>query len=425
LEVKSSKTWAGAPFCSEIFFVPKWSEENFDKMGIIGHQKILEFLNKSLKTNKISHAYLFVGPEHLGKKKVAIEFAKALQCEKDSENGFQKRPKIPSEDFGTRQASSLPSPSFVNETGAGTMPARRLERFESHISSSFTNCNQCRSCQEIDKNQHPDVLLIEPEIIEKKGAKKEQEISIGKIREIQHQLSLFPYRGPYKIVIIDSAHKMTKEAANALLKTLEEPTKNTVLILISSAPQFLLPTVISRCLLIKFLPVPKTVIRNQLLAISSQPPDLLDKIIRLAGGRPGLVIDYLTNPDLVKKQNQILEDLFSLLKKDLNFRFQYAENLSKDINLAHQILGQWLIFFRDLMLYQIGCGDLAINLLFPERASKVNRPFDSAPMAPHSGNTFPLIRLKNILKEIIKTDQILNNSSFNSRLALEVLMLEL
>ena len=326
---------------------------------IIGHQKILEFLNKSLKTNKISHAYLFVGPEHLGKKKLALEFAKALQC--------------------SNPQSPIPNPQFPI-------------------------CNQCQSCKEINGNQHPDVLLIEPEIIEKKGAKKEQEISIDKVRQIQHQLSLFPYRGPYKIVIIDGAHKMTKEAANALLKTLEEPTKNTVLILISSALQVLLPTVISRCLLIKFLPVPKTVISSQLSVISNQPSDLSDKLIRLAGGRPGLVIDYLTNPDLLKKQNQILEDLFSLLKKDLNFRFQYAEILSKDISLAHQILGQWLIFFRDLMLLKVNCQNLTVsNSIEP--------------------SLWTLSQLKNVLKEIIKTDQILNNSSFNSRLALEVLML--
>lgn len=332
-------------------------------MSIIGHQKILEFLAKSLKTNKISHAYLFVGPEHLGKKKVVLEFIKLLQCGK-----AQK------------------------------------------VASPFSACNQCRSCQEIDSNSHPDVLFIEPEIIEKKGSKKEQEISIEKIRQIQHQLSLFPYRGPYKIVLIDRADKMTKEAANALLKTLEEPTKKTVLILISSAPQFLLPTVISRCLLIKFLPVPKSVITSQLSLISNQPPALLDKIVRLSGNRPGLVIDYLTNPDLLKKQNQILEDLFNLFKKDLNFRFQYAEILSKDINLAHQTLNQWLIFFRDLMLNQVGCQNLTIwSPAFRQDTTLKHRtPF----------------QLKNILEKIIKTNQILNNPSFNSRLALEVLMLE-
>lgn len=303
---------------------------------IIGHQKILDFLRRSLENNKIAHAYLFIGSEHLGKKTVALEFAKMLQRE--------------------------------------------------------------------EIHNHPDVLEVKPEITEKKGVKKEQEISIAKIREIQRQLSLFPFRGPYKIVLIDGADKMTHQAANALLKTLEEPTSNTVLILISSSLERLLSTIISRCLVIKFFAVSKELTKKGLSALA--PPSVfLDKIVRLSNGRPGLAMNYLKNPDLDRKQNQIFQELSVLLKNDLTDKFKYAEILSKDTNLAQTTLQQWLIFFRDLMLARMNCKNLTISNSFEE-----NRP---------------LPQIKNIIQKIIKTQKILNKASFNSRLALEVLMLEL
>jgi len=153
---------------------------------ILGHQKQWQFLKKSLKHGRVSHAYLFYGQQQLGKKKLALKFAKLLNCEAD----FDDRP-----------------------------------------------CNDCKACEEIERRQHPDLSIIEPD----KG-----EIKIDQVRDLTDRLSKKPYQGPYKIAIIDEAHLLNHEAESALLKTVEEPKGKTVLILITSQKDSLVSTLISR-----------------------------------------------------------------------------------------------------------------------------------------------------------------------------------
>lgn len=299
---------------------------------IIGHQRILDFLKKSIENERLSHAYLFAGPAHLGKKTVALKFIEML-------NG-----------------------------------------------------------QEINNAIHPDVLIIEPEQIEKDGIKKEMEIGIAQARKIQHQISLSPYQSLYKIVLIDQIDRMTNQASNCLLKTLEEPVGQVVLILITTNPQLLLPTIVSRCQLIKFLPVAKEEIEKKI-----KDP----KIIRLANGRPGLAINYLENPELLENQNKIINQLEGLLKSGLNERYEYVEEIAKDTLQARQILNYWLFWFRDLLLLGADCSKLTLY----QNTEKYN-------------NCYSLHKLKDIIKAIKRTDWLLSNPSINARLALEVLMLE-
>ena len=309
---------------------------------IIGHQRILEFLKKSIKNKRMAHAYLFTGPAHLGKKTVALEFIKML-------NG-----------------------------------------------------------QEIEQAVHPDILIVEPEIIDKKGVKKELAISIDQARKIQHQMSLFPYQADYKIVLIDQAEKMTIEASNCLLKTLEEPTGQAILILITTDRQLLLPTIVSRCQMVKFLPVAKDEIEKDLDEKFRPLRPKFSQVLCLANGRPGLVIQYLENPALLQAQNKIISQLEKLIRADLNERYQYIERIAKDVPQARQIVNAWLFWFRDLLLLSVGCGNLVI---YPE----TNRYKDC----------YSLAKLKAIIQAIKKTDLLLANPSINARLALEVLMLEL
>ncbi|MCG2809124.1 MAG: AAA family ATPase, partial [Candidatus Portnoybacteria bacterium] len=228
---------------------------------IIGHQRVLKFLKKSIEHERLSHAYLFSGPAHLGKKAVASEFVKML-------------------------------------TGI-----------------------------EISETVHPDILIIEPQIIEKEGVQKEMEIGIPQIREAQRRISLFACQSSHKIAIINQADRMTREASNCLLKTLEEPTGGTVLILITSSFQSLLPTIVSRCQLINFLPV---------------------------------AIEYCKNPKLLEEQNEAIADLEKLLRANFNERCQYAEKAAKNTPEARRNLGYWTIWFRDLLLSAAGCADLSL-----------------------------------------------------------------
>ncbi|MEA2113122.1 MAG: hypothetical protein U9P63_00470 [Patescibacteria group bacterium] len=307
---------------------------------IIGHRRVLNFLRKNIKNKRLSHAYLFSGPAHLGKKTIAFDFIKML-------------------------------------TGI-----------------------------EAGQAVHPDVLIVEPEITEKNGIKKESEISIVQIREVQHRMNLFAYQAPYKIAVIDRADKMTAEAGNCLLKTLEEPSGNAILILITSNFQSLLPTIISRCQLVNFLPVARKEIEKKLGYLYSGAD--IKKVMGLANGRPGLALEYLNKPELLDKQNKTISDLEKLLNSNLNARYCYAEKIAKNTPEARRILRYWLVWFRDLLLSAANCPDLALERNFSR----------------YSG-FYSLPKLKNIIQSIRRTDRLLANSSINARLALEVLMLEL
>jgi len=173
---------------------------------IIGNQKKVDFLIKSVDKDRVSHGYLFFGQEKIGKKKIAIEFAKTLQC------------------LGKDKP-----------------------------------CGLCKNCRDIDNNNHPDLIVIGREEKSGDGEGFSGQISILKIRNLRKTLSLSPYLGNYKIAIIDDAHCLNIHSANALLKTLEEPKGKTVIILVSSYPNLLPKTIKSRLQQIKFSLVPRNI----------------------------------------------------------------------------------------------------------------------------------------------------------------------
>ena len=162
----------------------KKSEDQF-KWPIIGHSNIVSYLKKCLATNNASHAYLFVGQSHIGKTTVAESFVNSLICE----NLHQ---------------------------GNGQVP-----------------CGACQCCQQLSNKIHPDVYWLKREINEKTGELRKN-ISIEQIRELQNKLSLHSFLNSYKVAVINEAEALSQEAANSILKTLEEPTAKTVLIIKSS-----------------------------------------------------------------------------------------------------------------------------------------------------------------------------------------------
>ncbi|HEB01388.1 MAG TPA: DNA polymerase III subunit delta' [Candidatus Portnoybacteria bacterium] len=327
-------------------------------MDIIGHQKIREFLEKSLAKQKIAHAYLFAGPEHLGKMTVALEFVKSLQCQ--------------------------------------TQTAKP--------------CYQCKSCQDIDQATHPDVSVIKPEIKENEKARQEPEIRIDQIRDLERRLSLFPAQSPYKIAIIEQTERLTREAANAFLKTLEEPTGKAVLILISSS-NFLLPTIVSRCQIIKFLPVSSKEIENYCLK-SKAAKEKAEEITRLSNGQPGLAVQILKNPEKLTARTEILNDLSRLIHSSQVQQYQYIEKLIKDISNLRSTLNSWLSWFRDLLLINQGCQNLMVNISQKENLLK-------------AAQRYQLKQIEEIIKTIQRTIFLILKTKVNPKLALEVLILEL
>ncbi len=220
--------------------------------------------------------------------------------------------------------------------------------------------------------QSTDLVIVEPDIIEKDDKCKEGEIGFQKIKDLQYWANLTPPDGQYKLAIINSAEKISREAANALLKTLEEPSARVIFILITVSSSLLLPTVVSRCQIIKF---------------------------------PSISIDdFFKNREMTDKKKSMAEELAGLAGSNLAEKFKWAEGLAKDTILARERLSFWLLVFRDLIVNMAG-----------GQAESFNGKFER----------YSLNKLKNIIKRIKETDKLLSNSSINARLALEVLMLEI
>jgi DNA polymerase-3 subunit delta' len=248
--------------------------------------------------------------------------------------------------------------------------------------------------QDIKKKPHPDFVLIEPIA---------KEIQISQIRDLSQRLSLKTFAAPFKTAVIDQAHLMNQEAQTSLLKTLEEPKGNALLILITEMPERLFPTILSRCEIIKFHPVKKDEIKNYFKKEGISEKEA-EEISEISLGRPGVAIDFISNPQKLESQKKLIKEAIALTDSDLASRFQYAKNLAAKSNLR-EILNIWLLYFRDVLLSKIN----------PERTDKQQSTL---------GRYTPA-KLKNILKLIQDTNFLISTTNVNPRLALEILMLEL
>lgn len=239
---------------------------------IVGQEKALHILFGLLKRQKIASSYLFCGELGIGKKLTAVNFAKTLNC-LNAQFGDQR-----SDVDNERQDSDL---------------------LQSEGSSELDACDACDSCMKIEAGTHPDFLLVVSE---------ERQIRIEEIRNIADALSFKPFEGRKKIVVIDDAETMNISAANAFLKTLEEPPDDSVIILVSSKPDRLPDTIRSRCSRINFVPLSSEHCRD---VLSGKVPDAnLDGMTRLTMGRPGIA---LTDDVIMEKEWSL-----NLLKSMLN-----------------------------------------------------------------------------------------------------------
>ncbi|HDK41429.1 MAG TPA: DNA polymerase III subunit delta', partial [Nitrospirae bacterium] len=178
---------------------------------VIGQERALKILRRCIAKNRIAHAYLFAGEDGIGKKLTAVNFAKTLNCRNNADDSLFTA--------GEKEKSAVEADS----------------------------CDNCSSCVKIDKRSHPDVFFIAPE---------NGQIKVNAIRRLEESLSYKAFEGNWKIAVIDGAETLNQSAANAFLKTLEEPPGRSVLVLISSMPELVPLTVRSRCQRINFSPLP-------------------------------------------------------------------------------------------------------------------------------------------------------------------------
>ncbi len=230
--------------------------------------------------------------------------------------------------------------------------------------------------------QHPDFNLVIPE---------EKQIQINQIRDINWKLSLKPVKAPLLSVVIDQAHSMTRQAQNCFLKTLEEPKTRALLILITEYPNYLLPTIISRCQRVKFYPVEKKEINNY-LKTQNFKQEQIKEISHICLGRPGVMIDFSQNLKKLEERQEKVKELVKIVKSPMSLRFKYAKELSENDDLKETLL-VWLSYFRR-------------NL--------ISNPDNSL-----------ISKTKHILNNIQRTIFLLSTTNVNKRLALEVLVLEL
>ena len=257
---------------------------SFEK--IIGQDVAIKAIKNMIAQDQVRGTYLFLGPDGVGKRATAISLAKAVNCESDLRD---------------------------------------------------TDC-KCTSCRKIDPGNHPDVFLVYPE-----GAS--YSIKIIRIREIIYEASLKPYEAKKRVFIVNDAEAMTEEAQNSFLKLLEEPPKNHILILTSSNMAGILPTVISRCKILKFNKLAQSMIQGFLMSRDFDEDQAI-LYSHMAMGSIGRAIE-LKEKNIVSQRDEIVNNFF--LSKSAIFRENVlSDSMKDDVEDTLHILLYW---YRDLLVY--------------------------------------------------------------------------
>jgi DNA polymerase-3 subunit delta' len=281
---------------------------SFDR--ILGQTQPKQTLKNALQSNSLAHSYLFYGQESIGKKHTAIELAKTLNC---------------------------------SESGEGDA------------------CDKCLSCRKIKKRTHPDFFFIEP--VKTNATSREATIKIEPIRELQRKLAFHPYEGKVKVAVINDAELMNPQAANSFLKTLEEPPSATVLILVSSNPFKLLPTLISRCQAIKFQPLTpeniKKILKETMTEGIIEENDLNFRTLRSRGS-----VKKAMKEDMAEIAN-IRQEIVGLLETvsfdRMDIVFTHAKSWARQSDQWEMILNEIMELVRDLAFFRSGCSESEIH----------------------------------------------------------------
>ena len=263
-----------------------------DNWNLIGHEWAVDMLKKHVVNGTTRHAYLFAGPPGAGRRTLALRFAQALNCQTPVEAG------IP--------------------------------------------CGQCRDCKQIESMHHADLTVVQAD---SEGGT----LKVDQIREARRLLTLKPYQASYRVALFLRFQEANDNAANALLKTLEEAPSYAVLILTADNPEQLLPTIVSRCEVLRLRPLEIEKVRRELESrgLESGQARLISHI---SGGRFGYAFRLMENAALLEWREERLNDLQSLISASRVEKFAYADKLSRDRESMRQAVLIWLSYWRDVML---------------------------------------------------------------------------
>jgi DNA polymerase III subunit delta' len=270
---------------------------------LIGQRSAETTLARALAQDRVSHAYLFVGPESVGKHTAAVLLAQALNCR--SVERINTETRRHGEERGT-DGNPDPTLSSHQVIRSGTRAAGDGHQvITSSVSlcprvETLSPCGECEDCRRIAAGTHPDVHVILP------GSKTGQNISVEQMRDLRQDVARRPILGRRKVYLIPTAEAMNDEAANTLLKTLEEPPGAVTLILMAKSPTRVLPTILSRCQVVRFHLAPTEAIREW-LSTDGVPAETAAALALTAGGRPGLARRWSREPEVLARRQSLLE----------------------------------------------------------------------------------------------------------------------
>lgn len=318
---------------------------------VIGHEHIIEHLKNAIAMDKISHAYILNGPDGAGKMMLAEAFAAALQCEKKGTEG----------------------------------------------------CMECHSCKQAASHNHPDILYVHHD--------KPNTISVDDIRtQINKDVMVKPYSGPYKIYLVDDAQKMNQQAQNALLKTIEEPPSYVIILLLTTNADAFLPTILSRCICLDLKPVQDELIRKYLMKEYQIPDYQAEVSVAFAQGNVGKAIRLASSEHFKELKDSAVQILKRIKEIDIYEMGEAVKQISEyklEINDYFDIMMVW---YRDVLMYK---ATMDINgLIFKEEIYEIKQ---QASKSSYHG-------IERILKALEKAKMRLN-ANVNFDLVIELLLL--
>ncbi len=320
---------------------------------MIGHAWAVDLLAGHVARQQERHAYLFTGPQGVGRRTLALRFAQALNCE------------------------NPPAPGQP--------------------------CLKCKTCQSIGAMQHPDLTVVQSE-------REGEVLRIDQVRELQHSLALAPYAARYRVAMLLRFEEAHPSAANAMLKTLEEPPAQVVVVLTARNVESLLPTIVSRCEVIRLRPLSFEETCSGLQKIKGLPAETADQLAHIAGGRPGYALRLFDQPRLLEQRRSFIEDQFRLLASSRRERFAFVVEHLKEADELRNELQVWLTVWRDVLMLASGLTGSVTNFDYTVQLEQLGKAV---------GMSSAEFYVRSVERTIARIDR-----NVNARLALEVLVMD-
>lgn len=332
--------------------------------NVLGHEWAVSLLQQHIARQDQRHAYLFTGPQGVGRRTLALRFAQALNCIQPPEPGAP--------------------------------------------------CMVCRMCQQIQDMKQVDLSIVQS--MDDEGQFEDSaSIKVEQIRVLQHTLSLAPYEARYRVALLLRFHQATESAQNALLKTLEEAPSRVVLVLTADTTESLLPTIVSRTEILRLRPLSLDTLSRFLQDEKNLSAEKARLLAHISGGRIGYATHLSEHAEMMEQRHTFIEDLFRLLTSSRCQRMAYAETIANNKDKTKQkiryLLYVWSSLWRDVLLCSYGCETQIVNIDWMADIKRISK---------HVNSGSARVQTANMEQSMAYLD-----TNVNPRLLIEVMLLDL